>query len=241
MYSDNRIFRIALFVSLIVHGGIVFLPHFRSMFSVDESKKMELTYLKTKNEEAIKLKNQLPRRDIRYKERFSTRQGSDLKAPFPKWEDFAYKTKAVNRPLPSPFVKEKLFRGHDNFVTNKPQLSKPDVIAVKKKIALTPLELNKITNPSYISYYQIVREKIRRCAYQNYTSQDTGEVYISFVIAADGNLTNAKVIDEKSSPNTYLKEIAVKSLESASAFPAFPKDLDYPELTFNVIISFEIE
>ncbi|MDP2943729.1 MAG: TonB family protein [Candidatus Omnitrophota bacterium] len=233
MYSDNKIFRIALFVSLIVHGGIVFLPHLRLMSPIDESKKMELTYLKAKSEEAIKLKNQLPRRDIRYKERFSTGQGSNLKAPLPKWEDFAYKVNAANRPLP--------FSRQDNFVTNKPQLSKPDVIAVKKKIALTPLELNKITNPSYISYYQIVREKIRRCAYQNYTSQDTGEVYISFVIAADGNLTNAKVIDEKSTPNNYLKEIAIKSLQSASAFPAFPKDLDYPELTFNVIISFEIE
>lgn len=233
MYSDNKTLRIALFVSLIVHGGIVFLPHLRSMSPIDESKKMKLTYLKAESEEVMRLKKQLSKRDIGHKERLSARQGAVLKTPLPKWDDLAYKANAANRPLP--------FSRQDNFVTNKPQLSKPDVISVKKKIALTPLELNKITNPSYISYYQIVREKIRRCAYQNYTSQDTGEVYISFVIGADGNLTKSKVIDEKSTLNNYLKEIAIKSLQGASAFPTFPKDLDYPELTFNVIISFEIE
>jgi len=35
--------------------------------------------------------------------------------------------------------------------------------------------------------------------------------------------------------------VAEKSIFDASPFPAFPKDLDYPELSFNVIISFQIE
>ncbi|MDD5348317.1 MAG: hypothetical protein PHT59_06875, partial [Candidatus Omnitrophica bacterium] len=34
----------------------------------------------------------------------------------------------------------------------KPVLSKPDIIAVKKKITLPPIDMNKINNPSYVSY-----------------------------------------------------------------------------------------
>jgi TonB family protein len=123
----------------------------------------------------------------------------------------------------------------------KPELAKPDIIAVKKKITLPPVDLGKIDNPSYISYYQIVREKIRRCAYQNYTRSETGEVYVAFVISGDGNLKNARLVEEKSFASEYLKTVAVSSVRDASPFPGFPKELDYPELSFNVVISFEIE
>lgn len=223
MFPENKTFRIALIVSMVVHSSIIFLPYFKFIPPLDQVKNARVTYLKIKAEIPLKLKVQsLPKRE------------ASLNKPIPpQWEK--------SRPLPAIFTEEKIFKKYDKFVTKKPQLSKPDIIAIKKKIALTPVELNKIANSSYISYYQIVREKIRRCAYQNYTSQDTGEVYLSFAISSDGNLTNAKVLEEKSSPNLYLKEIALKSVKDASSFPAFSKDLDYPQLTFNVIISFEIE
>lgn len=239
MFSDNKAFRIALIISAIVHGSIIVLPHIKLLPPFNQNNKSELTYLKTKTDDQLKLQRQLIKRNISPKEKPLPLRDIIKPVP-PKWDESLYKSNAP-RPLSSLFTKERLFKKPDDFLTNKPQLSKPDVIAIKKKIALTPVELKKITSPSYISYYQIVREKIRRCAYQNYTSQDTGEVYISFVIASDGNLINAKVIEEKSTPNSYLKEIALKSLKDASLFPAFPKDLDYPELSFNVIISFEIE
>jgi TonB family protein len=86
-----------------------------------------------------------------------------------------------------------------------------------------------------------VREKIRRAAYQNYTRIETGEVYVSFIISNDGYLKEIKLIPEKSSPIPYLRETALKSIKEASPFPNFPKDLDYPQLSFNVVISFEIE
>jgi len=32
----------------------------------------------------------------------------------------------------------------------------------------------------------------------------------------------------------------LRSIKDANPFPPFPKDLNYPELTFNVVISFEV-
>jgi outer membrane biosynthesis protein TonB len=48
-------------------------------------------------------------------------------------------------------------------------------------------------------------------------------------------------VEEKSSADVYLTEIALKSVNDASPFPKFPTELDYFQLSFNVIISFEIE
>jgi len=125
--------------------------------------------------------------------------------------------------------------------STRPTFAGPDLMAIKKKITLPPIEMAKIKNPSYISYYQIVREKIRRSAYQNYTHNETGEVYVSFIISSDGLLRNARLVQEKSGANDYLKGIALRSVNDASPFPNFPKELDYPQLTFNIIISFETE
>ncbi len=148
---------------------------------------------------------------------------------------------------PAPFVdKEKLFKTPTEAITRsnlftKPALGKPDIIAVRKKISLPPVNLEKINNPSYISYYQIVREKIRRAAYQNYSRSEVGDVYLSFLILEGGSLKTVRLVEEKSSPSPYLREIALRSIKEASPFPNFPKELDYPQLSFNVVISFEIE
>ena len=124
---------------------------------------------------------------------------------------------------------------------SKPTFMNSQVLAIKKKISLPAIEMAKIDNPSYISYYQIVREKIRRSAYQNYTHNETGEVYISFIITNDGYIKDVRLAEEKTTANDYLKDIALRSIRDASPFPNFPKELDYPQLSFNIIISFEIE
>jgi TonB family protein len=140
-------------------------------------------------------------------------------------QDISKNIESLRRP--SPFI--------------KPALIKPDTIPIKKKISLPMVEPDKIKNPSYMGYYQFVREKIRRAAYYNYVRTVTGEVYLSFVIASDGKLIDLKFLEEKSSGNSYLKQTAIKSIRDSSPFPAFPKELDYPQLSFTVIISFEVE
>ena len=118
---------------------------------------------------------------------------------------------------------------------------KPEIVSAKKKISFLSVDKEKAHNPTYTSYYQVVREKIKHAAYQGYTRTEMGEVYLSFVISSDGDLKQTRIVDDKSSFSPYLREIALKSVKNACPFPKFPKELDYPQLSFNVIVSFAIE
>ncbi len=215
-------------ISLFSHGIILAQkPNFFTFSTHKPEQKMEVSYLKNIQED---------------KERPTTSRNRD-KEPFLK---MSAKITADQR-TPPPFIdKDRLFSttrtiNSPRGLFTKPEFSRPDIIAVKKKITLPAIDADKINNPSYISYYQIVREKIRRAAYQNYTRTETGEVYLSFVISSAGEIKRVRLVEEKSSPISYLREIAVRSINDAAPFPNFPKELDYPQLSFNVVISFEIE
>jgi TonB family protein len=226
MFSD-RVFQIAFLLSLITHGVILFQhSNFVTLSRNQKEQKLEVSYLKNPPATKEEPRNFIPKRE-----------------PFLKLPARI----TLDKRTPPPFVdRESIFKRNkeinpSNYAFNKPALIKPDIIAIKKKITLPPIDMDKINNPSYISYYQTVREKIKRAAYQNYTRTETGEVYATFIISDDGYLKDIKLVDEKSSPNQYLRNIALRSLKDASPFPNFPKELDYPNLTFNVVISFEIE
>lgn len=224
MFSD-RVFQITLLISIITHGVIFFQSSNLSLFSsVKLTRNLEVSYVKP-----LQAPNPAPQ--------------TGKKEPFLKLS----LNITMQKNIPPPFIdKEGIFKDNRAMsrrlsAITKPAFTKPDIIAIKKKITLPPVGLEKINNPSYVGYYQIVREKIRRAAYYNYSRTDTGEVYVSFVISSDGYLKEARLVEEKSSANQYLREIAVRSVKDASPFPNFPKELDYPQLSFNVVISFEIE
>jgi len=226
MFS-NKVFAIALILSIITHGVILFHNPNLNIFPKDKKEPiLELSYVKS------------PQETIEY-----PKTTPPKKEPFLKFPSRI----TANKTNPPPYIdRESIFRKikeiiSQKYIFTKPALVKLDIIAVKKKITLPPINLDKIDNPSYISYYQIVREKIRRAAYQNYTRAEVGEAYLSFLIFSDGSLKAVQLIEEKSSPSTYLKEAALRSIKEASPFPNFPKELDYPHLSFNVVISFEIE
>lgn len=229
MFSD-RTFQIAILLSLITHGIILSLesPNLNlNIFSTNKKEQnVEVSYVKP------------PPQPQELQKRIEPKKEPLLKLPS--------KITAV-KTTPPPFIdRESIFKKNKEIISQKytftkPTFIKPDVIAVKKKITLPPIDIDKVDNPSYISYYQIVREKIRRAAYQNYTRVEVGEVYLSFIISSDGYLKEVRLKEEKSSSSSYLKGIALKSIKEASPFPNFPKELDYPHLSFNVVISFEIE
>jgi TonB family protein len=228
MFSD-KLFRTAFLISLITHGIILVQnPNFVIFSPNKPEQKIEVSYLKNIQENKTRPNTSLR---ILNKEPFLNTQAKIT----------------VDKRTPPPFVdRDKLFnkaRGIDfrHELFTKPAFVKPDIISIKKKITLPPVDLDKINNHSYISYYQIVREKIRRAAYQNYTRTETGEVYLSFIVSNDGYIREVRLIEEKSSSNQYLQEIASRSIKDASPFPDFPKELDYPQLSFNVVISFEVE
>jgi len=216
--NSDKVFAIALITSVAVHGVALFKYSGLNLFSHSKKEqKTEISYFKPVEEPKVNLK---PPPQIKDREEF-------LKLPSKIIANNRVKPQYENMPV--------------NPVLKKPVFTKPDIIAVKKKITLPPIDINKINSPSYISYYQIVREKIRRAAYQNYSRTETGEAYVSFVIARNGTLKEAHLVESKSSLSPYLQGIAMKSIQEAIPFPDFPKELDYPQLSFNVIISFEIE
>ncbi|MDD5724871.1 MAG: hypothetical protein PHX28_01815, partial [Candidatus Omnitrophica bacterium] len=61
------------------------------------------------------------------------------------------------------------------------------------------------------------------------------------VVSSDGSLKDARLVEDKTTVNGYLQNVALRSVSEASPFPRFPKELDYSQLSFNIIISFEIE
>jgi outer membrane biosynthesis protein TonB len=112
-------------------------------------------------------------------------------------------------------------------------------LKVTKEVSIPVLKSEKINTPAYATYYQIVRDRIRDRAYTNYTKLSVGEVYLTFIIKSDGTLTALQILENKSEANEFLRSVGMKSVQEAGPFPPFPKDLGYPELTFNVQISFQ--
>ncbi|MDD5465280.1 MAG: hypothetical protein PHP73_02940 [Candidatus Omnitrophica bacterium] len=234
MRSD-RLLQVTFAISLLTHGAILLqAPSLNPFSPVQKKQKIEVHYIKE---------------NLRAKSLPKASPGPDLQTSFPKPEPFLKLDSKVvtGTKTPPPYIEQNNASKTERLPPNrtlgfpKPTFAAPPLMAIKKKISLPPIEMAKINNPSYINYYQIVREKIRRSAYQNYTHNETGEVYISFIISCDGYIKDARLVEEKTTAGEYLKEIALRSVKNASPFPDFPKELDYLQLSFNIIISFEIE
>jgi TonB family protein len=215
---QEKTFQIALCVSILVHAVALYqIPQMK--LTVQESpQQLEVTYQKLK--------------DVR----------EDLKLLTKKLEE----TKELHRDkihvVKTPKSETSIFK--DSFLVKKIQAlqSKPNLakLETQKKMSIKPTLESKMDNPLYNDYYQKIRDKIKRRAYKNYTKYEVGEVYLSFMIASDGSLKAIKIFKDKSSPNEFLQEITLRSVQDAAPYPKFPADLAYPELSFNVIISFEL-
>ncbi|MFH0754701.1 MAG: hypothetical protein V2A70_09050 [Candidatus Omnitrophota bacterium] len=140
-------------------------------------------------------------------------------------------------PTPDSLFKEPNVMDDARMFERKPERLKG--VKVTKEVSVPMLKSDKINTPSYITYYQIVRDRIRARAYSNYIKLSVGEVFVTFVIKADGALSGLQILENKSSANDFLREVGLKSVQEGAPFPPFPKDLTYPELTFNVSISFQ--
>ena len=97
----------------------------------------------------------------------------------------------------------------------------------------------KIT-PAYITYYQLLRAKIKR--YVEYpNSSINGQIYLDFTLGSNGKLKMIKINEEMSSSNVILRTAALESIKKATPFPPFPDELNQDEATFKIIISFQNE
>lgn len=113
----------------------------------------------------------------------------------------------------------------------------------KKFEAVINEEKDSIKKAAYIGYYRLVREKIRYYADRNYIKEKSasqGEVFLSFVVTSKGELLHIMIMDNRSAKDLLLRDIAINSVRDASPFPAFPQGMKQYQITFNVIISFEL-
>ena len=92
----------------------------------------------------------------------------------------------------------------------------------------------------YEDYYREVREKVVRelkAVYRDYYRD--GDVDLYFVVRSNGSLKRIDVDIDKSTKDKRLINIAVLSLQQASPFSHFPKELDGPQLPFSLTVSFK--
>jgi len=113
---------------------------------------------------------------------------------------------------------------------------------VNKSVSMPSIPGETLKTPEYRSYYQLVREKIRKYAYFYYRKLEEGEVYLSFSLKPEGTLTNLAVNEGQSTASAYLKDIARQSINEAAPYPPFPQKLrENAELSFDVIIEFKLK
>lgn len=220
---EEQIFKYAMILSFAAHLFVfINLPRY-SKNSLERSlKNIEVTY--------FNLKLQAQKIDSQSRKKEGQKNGGE------KNTEVLIKKEAG---APSP-VKE-MSKLDDKFVVLNKQPAMISEVNVKRKVSVPVLKSEKINNPLYQNYYQAIRSVIKKRAYSNYSQSDTGEVYLTFVLLSDGSLKQLQIIDERTSANRYLRETSLKSIKDASPFPSFPSDLTYPELSFNVVISYEVE
>jgi hypothetical protein len=216
----EKAFQIALVLSILTHGAILCnLPQFDINSLSKSMQKVEITYRYFSIPTSKLTTSVRPRLTVQQR----------------KSTDTIYIKKRSNI-FPPEFPKNFLSDARKNIQT-KPNLVKK--IQIDRKISL-PTTVVKINNPIYHNYYQQIRDLIRKSAFRNFTRMHSGEVYLTFVVLSSGILKKMRLIEDKTNADDYLRQIALKSLTESSPFPPFPKELKYPQLSFNVIISFEI-
>lgn len=108
----------------------------------------------------------------------------------------------------------------------------PDELAVK--------QARIMSTKDYISYYQLIREKIRRKLKDRYRSYHSeGDVSLVFVLRSDGALVSAAADPQSSTNDRTLIDTAIQSLREAAPFAPFPKALTLPQMSFTLTVSFK--
>lgn len=222
--NDGDFLKYAIIISLTLHLAFLIQLSVQNQRAARQAlKTIEIAY--------YNLKLQTKNIDTRFPKEDQGKDGAEKKA-----EIFADKPSVKNTPI------KDISKMDGKIALNNDKLpASATEVQIKRKISVPPLKSEKISNPLYQNYYQTIRAMIKKRAYSNYSKLDTGEVYLTFVLLADGTLKQLQFIEERTSANDYLKDISSRSIKDASPFPPFPKDLSYPELSFNVVISFEEE
>lgn len=229
MKMKKDIFILCLAASLILHAAFLTIKSYRAPLRqpVVKNKIIEISY-KGKSGQKQPFKNQKNTRE---------KACSEIK-----------NIKTPQRPLPKPntvetFIKNQISKNNEaSQVVKNPFLKKEKELPIKKSVTLPDIPGEVFKSPDYKNYYHMIRENIRKLAYQNYRQLQEGDVVITFCLDPQGTLLEAEINEKKSVNSVYLREIALRSVKNASPYPEFPPKLkNQKKLSFNVIISFELK
>jgi outer membrane biosynthesis protein TonB len=228
---ENKIFYYAVLGSFLVHAVFIAAFSFQKQKRAKKmSSSMEVIYQKIKPQQPEK-----PVSEVKNIQVVKDEPEIDEKVEIlPQNRDMSSLMKT--------HIKDMTKLGRD-FQLEKRPMKKISRLDDRGKIKIPLLRSEKITNVRYLTYNQNIREKIKQKAYEYIDHPDfkEGEVYLTFILDASGFLKRIKVIEANTQANAYLKDIGIRCIKESSPFPPFPEDLNYPELTFNVIISFEVQ
>ncbi len=141
----------------------------------------------------------------------------------------------ITPPAPATAQKEE---APPSAVTDKPAAAIDEAKTVKT--AATSEEKLIAKKKDYVSYYQIVRDRIRRELNENYRNpSEEGDVYLEFAIDKDGYLVDYRIDRSRSTPSAGLIKKAQTGLKRALPFPPPPEGLREGRISFNVMVSFK--
>jgi outer membrane biosynthesis protein TonB len=227
---SNRFFYSAILISLALHLAVIsFLSYEREKILPKRKKTAEITYQK------IKVTQSKPKPIERKPIKIEQKEESVKK----EVEVLAHKPMDFN-PMQPDGVKapSRLIKDLD---MEKKVMSGPENFMKERKIEVPMLKIEKITNQKYLGYNDRLHQRIQQRANEIVENIKThaGDVYLTFVLKSDGTLLQTKIIEERSNADNYLKQLSLRIINESGPFAPFPKDLTYPELTFNIIISFK--
>ena len=152
-------------------------------------------------------------------------------------------TVAVKVAAAEPWVEPRLEQGPDGLPEADPIPALPDRTGREPVAAFRtppPIPAHLRSNPSYMSYYQVVRDRIRRIANRNRPRPfEPGDVGLWFVVAANGELQDIGGLALRGGAHARLQRVAETAVRQAAPFPPFPPTLPQRAIPFHVVISFE--
>ena len=124
-------------------------------------------------------------------------------------------------------------------VSQIPRDTLPQKGTLSEEEIITGLHLSNEEKPLYLTYYQSIREKIRKSVYAHYPhGVERGQILLTFVLFSDGKLKEIGAKDENPFQNRRIKELAIRSVIDASPFPPFPGGFKRPLVPFRIMITF---
>jgi len=118
---------------------------------------------------------------------------------------------------------------------------KPRPEPARKELSYEAIPGTTLPNtPECQNYYLYIREKIRRQLEKEYKyKHGEGMVAVAFVLSRWGELSEIKILKDKSIGEPIHYRLAYESLKGAAPFKAFPEEVNLSRISFNLTVVFK--